>query len=37
LNIEKLKKENLDLKRKLSIARLWMGKEVRTQVKKISR
>lgn len=33
---EKLKKENLDLKRKLSIAKLWMEREVRSQVKKIA-
>lgn len=32
-----LKKENLDLKRKLSIAKLWMEREVRFQVQKISK
>lgn len=35
--LEKLKKENLDLKRKLSIAKLWMEREVRSQVKKIAK
>jgi len=44
LNIEKLKLEindlkhkNIELNRKLSIAKLWMEKEVREQVKKISK
>ncbi|MCD5385166.1 hypothetical protein LRZ95_00695 [Candidatus Gracilibacteria bacterium] len=44
MNIEKiqlenkrLKLENNDLKRKLSIAKLWMEKEVRESVKKISK
>ena len=37
MNLEELKKENLNLKRKLSIAKLWMEKEVRNQVKKISK
>lgn len=35
--LDKLKKENLDLKRKLSIAKLWMEKEVRSQVKRIAK
>lgn len=37
MNLEQLKKENIDLKRKLSIAKLWMEREVRSQVKKIAR
>lgn len=37
MNIEELKKENSELKKKLSIARLWMEREVRTQVKKIAK
>lgn len=37
LDNQKLKEENLDLKRKLSIAKTWMWKEVREQVKKISK
>ena len=37
LENQKLKEENLDLKRKLSLARVWMEKEVREQVKKISK
>lgn len=32
-----LKKENLDLRRKLFISRIWMEKEVKSQVKKISK
>jgi hypothetical protein len=34
---QKLKEKNLELTRKLSIAKLWMEKEVREQVKKISK
>jgi len=37
MNIEQLKKENIELKKKLSIAKLWMEREVRSQVKKISK
>jgi hypothetical protein len=37
LENQKLKEENINLKRKLSIARIWMEKEVREQVKKISK
>jgi hypothetical protein len=37
LNLEELKKENLDLKRKLSIAKIWMEKEVKFQVSKIAK
>jgi len=37
LDNQRLKEENLDLTRKLGVAKLWMEKEVRTQVKKISK
>jgi len=37
LNIEELKKENLELKRKLSIAKLWMEKEIKAKVTKIAK
>jgi hypothetical protein len=37
LNLEELKKENVDLKKKLSIAKIWMEREVRSQVKKIAK
>ena len=37
LENQKLKEENIDLKMKLTIAKLWMEKEVRESVKKISK
>lgn len=37
LELEKLKKENLDLKRKLAIAKIWMEKEVKCNIKKIAK
>jgi len=37
LNIEELKKENLDLRRKLSIAKLWIEKEIKAKVTKIAK
>ena len=37
LNLKDLQKENLDLKRKLSIAKIWMEREVKSQVEKISK
>ncbi|MBT3729375.1 hypothetical protein HOF65_04250 [bacterium] len=37
LNLKDLQKENLDLKRKLSIAKIWMEREVKSQVDKISK
>lgn len=37
MNLEELKKENLDLKRKLSIAKVWMERWVRSQVAKIAK
>ncbi len=37
MNIEELKKENLELKRKLSIAKLWMEKEIKAKVTKIAK
>lgn len=35
MNIEQLKKENLELKKKLAVAQLWMEKEVKSQVHKV--
>lgn len=35
MDIEKIKQENLELKKKLSIARHWMEREVKSQIKKI--
>lgn len=35
MHLEKIKQENLDLKRKLAIAKLWMEREVKSQIKKI--
>jgi hypothetical protein len=37
LDLEELKKENLDLRRKLSIAKLWMEKELKSKVIKIAK
>jgi len=37
LENQRLKEANLDLSRKLAVAKLWMEKEVRWQVKKISK
>jgi len=37
LNNQKLKEENLILKKKLLAAKVWMEKEVRQQVKKIAK
>lgn len=37
MNLEELKKENLDLKRKLSIAKLWMEKEIKSRVSTIAK
>lgn len=37
MNIEELKKENLDLRRKLSIAKLWIEKEIKAKVTKIAK
>lgn len=37
MDLEILKKENLDLRRKLLIAKLWMEKEVRSHIKKIAK
>jgi hypothetical protein len=37
VNLEELKKENLDLKRKLSIAKLWIEKEIKSKVTKIAK
>ncbi|MFK7779694.1 MAG: hypothetical protein QM490_00975 [Candidatus Gracilibacteria bacterium] len=37
MNLEELKKENLALKRKLSIAKLWMEKEIKAKVTKIAK
>jgi hypothetical protein len=36
MNIQQLQLENKDLKRKLKIAQMWMEREVRFQVEKIS-
>lgn len=36
MDLEKIKKENLDLQKKLSTAKLWMEREVKEQIKKIS-
>jgi hypothetical protein len=36
MNIQLLQLENQDLKRKLKIAQMWMEREVRFQVEKIS-
>jgi len=37
LDLEELKKENLDLRRKLSIAKLWIEKEIKSKVTKIAK
>lgn len=37
MELEQLKKENLDLRRKLSIAKLWMEREVRSHVKRLAK
>ncbi len=37
VNLEQLIKENIELKRKLSTARLWMGREVRSSISKIAK
>jgi len=36
MNLQKLQLENQELKRKLQIAQMWMEREVRFQVEKIS-
>lgn len=37
VDLEELKKENLDLRRKLSIAKLWMEKEIKAKVTEIAK
>lgn len=36
-NLEELKRENIELKKKLAIAQIWMEKEVKTQIIKIAK
>lgn len=37
MDLEELKKENLDLRRKLSIAKLWMEKEIKSKIIRIAK